>query len=556
MKVLIKAARGSMSLPGLRLVCAALFVLSVIYSAQSSREASLSVRILDAGTGQPTPVRVLLTDSDGNTPRVTGALAVSESALPIPDAAIPVMYGRYDRSEGYLLQPDGSFYVDGSFEAQLPPGTYSLKLSKGYEFVAQTVKLNLNPGESLSQEYKLERWINMPRRGWYSGDDHIHLRRSPRDDPTILRWAAAEDVHVAHLLQMGDFWATYYSQYAWGSRGRYREGDYILSPGQEGPRTPEIGHTISLGAEEFVRFRDDYYNYGRVFDQVHELGGITGFAHQAMTFHGYRGMTLNVLRGKLDFLEVMQFCPQEGPLALKHYYHFLDLGYKLTALGGSDFPWCGRGPRYGLEKGCSQIGDARFYTYTGDSLSFDRWLQGVKAGRTFVTSGPMLEFTVNDRLPGATLDVEPGTEVRISAKAYGEASQIPLRQLEIVGHGKTLTKVSAGEPGQSKDVLSIEIELPVERGIWVAARADAAHTQVAHTTPVYIRVNGASFHNPTTADHYLELCRSYLKELEEDLARPGERIDNQAARHKQNLERQITETRAVLRHLASRLGEE
>ncbi len=119
-----------------------------------------------------------------------------------------------------------------------------------------------------------------------------------------------------------------------------------------------------------------------------------------------------------------------------------------------------------------------------------------------------------------------------------------------------MTKVSAGEPGQSKDVLSIEIELPVERGIWVAARADAAHTQVAHTTPVYIRVNGASFHNPTTADHYLELCRSYLKELEEDLARPGERIDNQAARHKQNLERQITETRAVLRHLASRLGEE
>ena len=37
---------------------------------------------------------------------------------------------------------------------------------------------------------------------------------------------------------------------------------------------------------------------------------------------------------------------------------------------------------------------------------------------------------------------------------------------------------------------------------------------------------------------------------------PGERIDNQAARHKQSMERQITETRAVLKHLASSLDRE
>lgn len=91
MEVPLKTARGLMSLPVRRLFFAALFVLGLIYCARSSREASLSVRILDAGTGQPTPVRVLLTDSDGNTPRVTGALAVSESALPIPDAAISTL---------------------------------------------------------------------------------------------------------------------------------------------------------------------------------------------------------------------------------------------------------------------------------------------------------------------------------------------------------------------------------------------------------------------------------------------------------------------------------
>lgn len=62
----------------------------------------------------------------------------------------------------------------------------------------------------------------MPERDWYSADEHIHLRRSPRENPLILDWIAAEDVHVGVLLQMGDFWTTYFSQYGWGRDGRYR----------------------------------------------------------------------------------------------------------------------------------------------------------------------------------------------------------------------------------------------------------------------------------------------------------------------------------------------
>ena len=99
---------------------------------------------------------------------------------------------------------------------------------------------------------------------------------------------------------------------------------------------------------------------------MHELGGVTGFAHQAMSFHGYRGMALNTLRGKTDFLELAQFCEPEGPVATQHYYEFLDMGFKLTALAGSDFPWCGVGPEYGFsEPRFAQIGNARFYVVHG-----------------------------------------------------------------------------------------------------------------------------------------------------------------------------------------------
>lgn len=538
--------------PATRLLLFAAFLCAARYAVDATRDATLRVRILDAATGRATPVRVHLADANGLTPKVTGALTVSESALGIPKAAIPVMYGRNDHADGYLLQADGSFYVDGAFETALPPGEYTLTLSKGPEYVSRTLPLRLAAGQETARSYRMERWIDMPARGWYSADDHVHLRRSPADNANILRWLAAEDIHVGNLLQMGDFWQTYYSQYSFGSKGRYQEQDYVLSPGQEEPRTPEIGHTISLGGDAFARFAGDYYSFDRLFDRVHQLNGITGFAHQGVSFHGYRGMTMNILRGKVDFLEVMQFCVPEGPLAVDYYYQFLDMGYKLTALAGSDFPWCGLGPSWGRPQELPQIGNARFYTYTGKPFTFEAWLAAVKAGHTFTTTGPMLELTVDNHIPGDTVNVAPGSRVHISAKAYGQASQVPVRELEIVAHGDSVRKVSAGDPGQSNALLRLDLDLPAEHGLWIAARAKASDTQLAHTTPVYVTVNGGGFENPKTFAANLDHSRKYLQEVEEELRHPGTAVDNQAARHQKSLEREISETRAVLQKLESR----
>ena len=531
-----------------RVVTTALFLACLIIAAQSTREASLSIAVRDARTGEPTPVRVRLTDGRGNPPAMLGASDEAETGFGPPPQAIAVMWGRSDRADGYALQPDGSFYVDGTFEAGLPAGKYRIELSKGYEYSMQSHELELVPGERVSRTYDLERWIDMPARGWYSSDDHIHIRRSPRHNASILRWIAAEDVHVGNLLQMGDFWHFVFSQYGWGETGRYREGGTILSSGQEEPRTPEFGHTISLGASDFVRFRDDYYSYGRVFDRVHELGGVSGFAHQGMSFHGYRGMTVTVLAGKLDFLELAQFCVPGGPIHTEHYYRFLDLGFRLTALAGSDFPWCGRGER-GAPDRFSQIGDARFYTYVGEDFNFDNWLSGVKAGHTFATTGPIVDLRVNGRLPGSEVDLAEGEKVRVVANAFGDGARIGLTELEVVGHGEVIRRAA----GQGDNQLSLEFDLEVGHGIWIAARASAGPGYVAHTTPVYVTVGGGGFHNPRTLEENLERCERDLLELEQELRDPGSQLDSEAWRHAERLRDQIAQTRDALRALAARL---
>jgi hypothetical protein len=402
----------------------------------------------------------------------------------------------------------------------------------------------------------MKRWIDMPSQNWFSADDHIHIRRSPRENPLILKWIAAEDVHVGVLLQMGDIGNAYYfAQYGWGKDGVYTLDGRLLASGQEDPRTHEIGHVISIGADEFVRFQESYYRYDHVFDHVHELNGLTGYAHQGMSFNGHRGMTMDVLQEKVDFLELLQFCVEGGPLLTDHYYFFLDLGFKLTATAGSDFPWCGKNDRFNVEGPGwnARIGNARFYTYIDDRFSYKNWKKSFKAGHTFVTTGPMLEFTVNGKLPGDTLHVSKGEEIILSARAFGHSEQVPLKSLKIIGHSAVMDSVLSGESGQSKSGLSIHKKIKVEHGMWIAARADAGFLQVAHTTPVYISVDGGGFHNPATVEQNLNQCEAYLDEMEDVMNEQPTKKNNNIWHFKEQLNPRIHETREIISKLKEKL---
>ena len=502
----------------------------------------LKVTITEQSSENPVPVRVKFTNANGN-------------VLPLPKEVISIMYGRNDKPERYGFQPDSSFYVDGMFSMELEQGTYNLQLSKGVEYLDQTHAVNLKEGEHKELKFAMKRWINMSDSGWYSADDHIHIRRSPRENPLLLKWVEAEGLNVGVLLQMGDFWTTYFSQYAFGEEGVYKENESLLSSGQEEPRTHEIGHTIALVADNFVRFRKDYYLYDKVFDRIHGLNGIMGYAHQGVTFNGFRGMTLDVLDGKVDFLELLQFCVgTDGPLVTQNYYHFLDLGYKLIATAGSDFPWCGN-YAYFMEPRPdwnARIGNVRFYTRIEGQFNYRSWKENLVAGHTFVSSGPMIFFQVNDKLPGDQIDLANGGTVTINAHAYGHQQEVPLSKLEIVAHGKVIKEVITDGLYQNKNHLSIKFDLEIEKGIWVAARCYAGPTQIAHTTPVYISINKSGFHNDETIQDYLSLNEKYLDELESELNNPSEFVNQRAWWYKKGLVQRIERTREIINSLKSK----
>ena len=63
------------------------------------------------------------------------------------------------------------------------------------------------------------------------------------------------------------------------------------------------------------------------------------------------------------------------------------------------------------------VGYNRVYVYTGMDTSYEAWWKGLKAGRSFVTNGPLLEVRANGDLPGTIFSDRAGK--RLTLKLTG-----------------------------------------------------------------------------------------------------------------------------------------
>jgi hypothetical protein len=472
-------------------------------------QGTLRVEIRDQATGRITPAMVGISSAaDGlwRTPpdgRVAPPYTeVKECYQPLPWKPGDIGPVRLTRSElkvrgdtrpaSFPIYPfwgePAAYFVSQPFTITLPAGRWRLAVARGPEYLPVFEDFEIAPGERKVRKVELRRWVNMPRLGWYSGDDHVHYPRlSEVDDQLLITWAQAEDLHVTNVLRMGDIEKVYFGQARFGREARHQREDYVLASGQEDPRTDigEQGHTIALDIAAPVRDTSRYHLYDLMFDGVRAQGGLTGYAHIAWASDSFRerglnrhatwDATINVPRGKVDFFEILQF----RKLGLEELYDFLNLGYRITAAAGSDFPWA------------NTIGEARMYAYTGPRFSADAWFAAVKRGRTFITNGPMLTLTVDQAIPGDELQVRPGAEIRILAKAWAPAAIGAPRQLEIVAHGNVIGQAEPATPGQPE--LCLDLKLRPKEGVWIAARTRSDNGAVAHTSPVYVRTGTGGF---------------------------------------------------------------
>lgn len=434
----------------------------------------LKLTVLSDDTGQPAPAMVrLMWRVDGLVRRPANGIEFAPQfdgqgqATGVRAANLPGPLGVH------------FWCVPGPFDMALAPGVWQIGVRRGVEHEVIFEEVTIKSGELTERTLRPRRWVNMPRRGWWSGDDHVHLRILSDDDArNVMAWVKAEDVHLANIVKMGDIYRTYFEQRGFGPAYRVADGDYVLAPGQECPRThDQIGHTLAMNILSMVRDPERYFLYDTVFDAVHAQGGLSGYAHvNSGMFHVHRDMSLNVPRGKVDFVEILQF----NQLGTDLYYEFLNLGCKLTASAGSDVPWGGT------------VGEVRAYAYLGKQpFTADNWFKAFGRGRTFTTSGPMLEFRVDDALPGDELVVKASRKLRVRARAWGDPRRMAPVKLEVVRHGEVLRAAESTDPKRPEAELDFTVE--AGHGFWIAARARAGDGTSAHTTPVYVVREGLRF---------------------------------------------------------------
>ena len=371
------------------------------------------------------------------------------------------------------------YQVSGNFTIDLEPGTWRISIEHGNEYVPVNSELTVKarPKEQ-TKTFVLKRWINLPKLGWYSGDVHAHHplnRQSFRE--YVLQLAKAEDVHLLNILQMGDRSHIYFQPEGFGDKFHIIHGNTSIVSGQEEPRS-NYGHIIGLNTEALARDTAAYNHYDIVFNRIHhKQQSLAGYAHFAYGGEGVKeGLAIYAPTGAIDFLELLQ----NTQLNTSDYYDYLNLGFRLTAAAGSDFPWG------------STIGDGRTYVYTGNSFSAAKWFEGMKRGNTFVSNGPALFLKAAGNLPGAEANKHQGDQVTITVKALSNSNIGVIEKVQLLNNDGLLTEALNTKHLNS---VSLTINHQLLKSQWVTAAVYCSNGALAHTSPVYFTVDGKSWYD-------------------------------------------------------------
>jgi hypothetical protein len=434
---------------------------------------TVHVRVNDAATQLPTPVRIRFLTSAG------------QYLAPFGRVVHAATGDGEDVGGNLVLGANRFAYIDGGCEIRLPSDPVTVEVSKGIEYTPVRREIQVGTGK-LAVRLAIARWADWRPDGWYAGDIRAHFL-SPR---AALLEGAAEDLAVVNLLAF-----------------EKRDGKQIKVPGildfsgqaaaLEAPghlvavnthnAHPQLGSLGLLNCHRVVyplRFGDvdglDDWSLADWCDQCHRKGGLVVWTQANADRDqdaGSLGEALaDAILGKIDALEVTSLELPDPPI-IDLWYRLLDAGLQVPLVGAS-----------GKTSNRQALGGVRTYARlkAGDEFSLRTWLEAVRAGRTFVTNGPLIACTVNGQDPGSIIDLQTAAPAQVKVSAE---SAWPFDRLEIVVNGQVEAEIEAGT---NANTAMIETNVNLPNGGWIAARCRGSTPlhDYAHTSPVYVRVAG------------------------------------------------------------------
>ncbi|MCX7410718.1 MAG: CehA/McbA family metallohydrolase [Planctomycetales bacterium] len=476
-------------------------------------------------------------------------------------------FGRVYPNPARRLAPDFFFHeqiyrADGE-SVHLPPGEYTAVVQRGPEYHVDTHSFVIgakeeargltSPAQKDGQknsvvtqrlDFKLRRWIHAAKRGWFSGDHHVHAAGCAHyDSPTegvspadMMRHILGEDLNVGCVLSWGPCWYTQKRHFE-GKISALSRPNYLMRYDVEvsGFPSSHAGHLCLLKLTE-----DDYPSTTLleewptwtqpVLEWGQKQGGVVGYSHSGWGLQlpdvmpdgtrqfnthpwggapqNWQGKASTVLpdyamprfdgiganefivttaHGACDFISAVD---TPAIWELNIWYHTLNCGMRTRISGETDFP-CIYGDKVGL---------GRIYVQQPKDqlLNYDSWVQGLKDGRSYCGDGlsHLFDFKVNDFEVGtpsrslgtparAALSGDVATEQRSGKSAQPSASQLDLKQPGKVRVTCDATALLAEQPTPQTE--AIRAKRLDEKPYWHLERSRIGETR---TVPVELIVNG------------------------------------------------------------------
>ncbi len=457
------------------------------------------VTVVDEETGRPTPVRIHFRAPDGR--------------------YLPPYGHRHEVNDNFFEDYGGDLklgstqyaYVDGRFQVELPVGEVYVEIAKGFEYKPVRQRINILPGQR-ELSIPIQRMLNWRHQGWITADTHVHFL-SPQ---TAWLEAQAEGINLVNLLasQWGDLFTNVAD--ITGDLSGVSRDDTLIWVGTEN-RQHILGHISLLGgkgepvfpmcasgSEESYLGDPAWTSMAEWADQCRKREGLVVLPHFPSP---YCEAVADIVLGKIDAVEIRSFTPGMESFNIQEWYRFLNCGYRVGAVGGTDKMTSGM-----------PIGGVRTYAHLEDEdFNFANWAKAVRAGRTFTTSGPLIGMLVEGHPPGDEIRL-PSDGGTLEVETWAQSVQ-PFDEIQIVVNGKTVAcQVIDGGAMETR----FREKVRLEASAWIAARC-ISRLKVwhcwpihiaAHTSPVYVHCGDEERFSPMDATYMLTLIDGGLTWLD------------------------------------------
>lgn len=428
--------------------------------------ATIRITVLDQTTKRPVPCRIHLKDPAGK---------------PVRADKLPFFRDH--------------FVCPGVVELKILPGAYAYEIERGPEYSSRTGSFSMNSATNQSLTLDLERLVDMSAEGWWSGELHVHR---PLEDIELL--LQAEDLHVAPVIT---WWN---NQNRWKGSARpeqllvhfdqnrfyqvmggedEREGGALLyfhlteplpitGASREYPSPMKFLSEARRQKEVWIDVEKPFWWDVPVWLASGQVDSI-GLANNHMCRDQ---MYMSEAWGKPRDTTRLPPPRGNGYWTQEIYYQILNCGLRVPPSAGSA---SGVLP--------NPVGYNRVYVHLGQNLDYKEWWEGLRAGRSFVSNGPLLRCQANGQWPGHVFKASEGKIIEIDLKA-SLTSRDPIQSVEIIKNGVVERAVPFEEWQRTGQLGNLRFE---ESGWFlIRAIADNAKTfRFASTAPFYVEIGAA-----------------------------------------------------------------